>query len=87
MDVNTKAIYDNLSREIADLRVKVEGIEAKINQEYDKGKKKKDQRRIDSLEEDKKTLNDQIEKYQNQQNTILGNSYFYFILFYFIHLF
>jgi len=77
MDDNIKAIYDDLSRQITEKEVIVAEIRNQIVAESDETKTAK-------LEEREKALNAQILEDKKARTALIGNFYFYFILFYFI---
>jgi len=72
MDNNTKAIYDDLSRQITEKERRIEEIQTKIDAGGDKEK-------IARWEKREKTLNADIQALRKQQNELLGNFYFTFI--------
>jgi len=69
---------NKLDEEIAELQKERKDIQTKISFERDNNN---NEAKIADWKEEIASLNAQIEKYQDQQNTILGNFYFYFIYF------
>jgi len=78
MDPKMEKRLNKLDEEIAELQKERKDIQTKISFERDNNN---NEAKIADWKEEIASLNAQIEKYQDQQNTILGNFYFYFIYF------